>query len=91
MQVSSVIVSDTSLHVLVEEDSGANDELEDVLQGFHGLQQLLCQLLSVVHIVFQDFSQLSRNKQKHALPDSSESQTDISVLTKVHWGCWTHV
>lgn len=29
-------------HVLVEEDSGADDELEDVLQGFHGLQQLFC-------------------------------------------------
>lgn len=82
MQVNSVIV--TSLHILVEEDSGANDELEDVLQGFHGLQQLFRQLLSVVHIVFQDFGQLSRKKQKHALPDSSESQTDISVLTKAY-------
>lgn len=58
-------VIDASLHVLVEEDPGANDELEDVLQGFHGLQQLLCQLLSVVHVVFQDFGQLSREKQKH--------------------------
>lgn len=50
-----------SRHVLVEEDSGADDKLEDVLQGFHGLQQLFCQLLSIVHIILQDFGQLPKN------------------------------
>lgn len=47
-------------HVLVEEDSGADDKLEDVLQGFHGLQQLLRQLLGVVHIVLEHFGQLPK-------------------------------
>lgn len=47
--------------VLVEEDSGADDELEDVLQSLHGPQQLLRQFLSVVNVVLQDFSQLPAN------------------------------
>lgn len=54
--------------VLVEEDSGANDELEDILQGFHGLQQLFRQLLSIVHIVLQDFGQLPKNPTKTSAP-----------------------
>lgn len=47
--------------LLVEQDSGADDELEDVLQSLHSLQQLLRQLLSVVHVVLQDFGQLPSN------------------------------
>lgn len=50
--------------VLVEEDSGADNKLEDVLQSLHGLQQLFCQLLSVVHVVLQDFGQLPKNTNK---------------------------
>lgn len=63
MQVNYIIFSSwrMSRHVLVEEDSGADDKLEDVLQGFHGLQQLFCQLLSIVHIILQDFGQLPKN------------------------------
>lgn len=49
--------------VLVEEDSGTDDELEDVLQSFHGLQQLFRQLLSIVHIVLQYFGQLPKKTQ----------------------------
>lgn len=47
--------------ILVEQNSGADDELEDVLQSLHGLQQLLRQLLSIVHVVLQDFGQLPSN------------------------------
>lgn len=50
--------------VLVEEDSGADNKLEDVLQSLHGLQQLFRQLLSVVHVVLQDFGQLPKNTNK---------------------------
>lgn len=48
--------------ILVEEDPGADNELEDVLQSLQGLQQLVCQLLSVVNIVLQNFGQLPANK-----------------------------
>ncbi len=47
--------------ILVEEDSRADDKLEDVLQSLHGPQQLLCQLLSIVHVVLQHFGQLPAN------------------------------
>lgn len=47
--------------ILVEEDSGADDKLEDVLQSLHGLQQLFRQLFGVVHVVLQDFGQLPKN------------------------------
>lgn len=46
------------MYVLVEEDPGADDELEDILQGLHGLQKLLCQPLSIIHIVLQNRGQL---------------------------------
>lgn len=49
-----------SRHILVEEDSGADNELEDVFQGFHGLQQLFRQLLCIVHVILQDFGQLPK-------------------------------
>lgn len=49
-------------HVLVKEDSGSDDELEDVFQSFHGLQQLFCQLICIVHVVFQNFCQLPANR-----------------------------
>lgn len=45
----------------VEEDSGADDELEDVLQSLHGLQKLLGQLFSVIHVVLQDFGKFTEN------------------------------
>ena len=48
-------------NILVKEDSGADDKLEDVLQSLHGPQQLLRQLLSVVHVVLQNFGQLPAN------------------------------
>lgn len=48
--------------VPVEEDSGADDELEDVLQSLHGLQKLFRQLFSVIHVVLQDFGEFS---EKH--------------------------
>lgn len=40
-------------HLLVEQYPGAHDELEDVLQRFHGLIQLVADawLLGIVHIV----------------------------------------
>lgn len=47
--------------ILVEEDSGTDDKLEDVLQSLHGLQQLFRQLFGVVHVVLQDFGQLPKN------------------------------
>lgn len=46
------------LNLLVEEDSGADNELEDVLEGLQGLQQLVGQLLSVLHVILQNFGQL---------------------------------
>lgn len=47
-------------HLLVEEHAGAHDELEDVLQGLHGLVQLLAdaRLLGAVHVVPQHLRQL---------------------------------
>lgn len=51
------------MDILVEEHPGANNELEDVLEGLHGLQQLLCQLLRILHIVLQNLGQLPRNKR----------------------------
>lgn len=47
-------------YLLVEQHPGAHDELEDVLQGLHGLVQLLVysRLLRVVHVVPQDLGQL---------------------------------
>lgn len=66
-------------HVLVEEDSGADDELEDVLQGLHGLQQLLCQLLSIVHIVLQDFGQLPTTRKAKTPPTDQKTRTDFST------------
>lgn len=50
--------------VPVEEDSGADDELEDVLQSLHGLQKLFRQLFSVIHVVLQDFGEFS---EKHTV------------------------
>lgn len=62
--------------VPVEEDSGADDELEDVLQRLHGLQQLFRQLFSIIHVVLQDFGKFSGNtsaqmdQQIHLQPGS---------------------
>lgn len=53
-------LASSRLDVLVEEDSGADDKLEDVLQRLHGLQQLFCQLLGIVNVVLQDFGQLPK-------------------------------
>lgn len=51
--------------VPVEEDSGADDELEDVLQSLHGLQKLFRQFFSVIHVVLQDFGKFSENTTPH--------------------------
>lgn len=47
--------------ILVKEYSGADNKLEDVLQGLHGLKQLFSQFFSVVHIVLQNFGQLPKS------------------------------
>lgn len=47
-----------SVNLLVKEDPGAYDELKDVLQSLHSLQQLLRELLCIVHIVLQNLGQL---------------------------------
>lgn len=57
-RVMCVCVARVYQDILVEEDSGADNELEDVLQSLHGLQQLLRQLLGIVHVVLQNFGQL---------------------------------
>lgn len=40
------------LYSLVEQDPGADDEFEDVFQGFHGFEELVSDptLLSIVHV-----------------------------------------
>lgn len=60
-----VCLFDSGVHLLVEEHPGADDKLEDVLQGLHGLQQLLCQLLCVVYVVLQDLGQFPTHAQSH--------------------------
>lgn len=67
--------------ILVEEDPGTDDKLEDVLQSLHGLQQLLCQLLSVVHVVLQDFGQLPANTVIHSCC-SSQNRGGGGLLLK---------
>lgn len=48
-------------YVLIEEDSGADDEFEDVFQRLHGPEQLFCKLLCIVHVVLQNFGQFPAN------------------------------
>ena len=48
-------------YILVEEDSGAHNEFEDVFQRLHGPQQLFCKFLCIVHIVLQNFGQFPAN------------------------------
>lgn len=52
-------------NVLVEEDPRSHDELEDVLQSLHGFQQLVCQLLCVVHVVLQYLRQFPESTRMH--------------------------
>lgn len=47
-------------NVLVEENPGPHDEFEDVIQSLQSFQQLLRKLLRIIHIVLQDFCQLSK-------------------------------
>lgn len=65
------------MDLLVEEDSGADDELEDVFQGLHCLQQLLRQLLSIVHIVLKDFGELPEDTQTHRHRRLSQSASHV--------------
>lgn len=74
-------MASSRLDILVEEDSGADDKLEDVLQSLHGLQQLFCQLLGVVNVVLQDFGQLPKtHTHTHKVEQISSSNLSIS-----HW------
>lgn len=48
-------------YLLIEQDPGADYELEDVLQSLHSFEELVgdTTFLSVIHVRFQNFSQFS--------------------------------
>lgn len=67
------------MDLLVEEHPGADDKLEDVLQGLHGFQQLLCQLLCVVYVVLQDLGQFPTHAQSHIHTENLSNQLFTSL------------
>ena len=50
------------LDLLVKQNPGADNELEDVLQRPHGPQELVCQLVCILHIVLQNLGQFPTSR-----------------------------
>lgn len=80
-------------NVLVEENPGPHDEFEDVIQSLQSFQQLLRKLLRIIHIVLQDFCQLSEKnihthtvlqiKTKHTITQRQQHESIALVPTHV--------
>lgn len=87
--MAAVKTHDLRFYLLVKEDSGAHDELEDVFQSLHGSQQLFGQFLCIVHVILQNFGQFpantnSQRSNRNMTPYCSTKSKELTCMPALH-------